>query len=194
MNFPFPLKIRKHEAPDFLILSSDGKMMGLEVTEASTEDHQRVMTELEKSPQGTMLMTLDLFNLEKSPLPKGEYKKALWKPGEKSIGKVWGNSEVKRVWIDIILSTIIEKTKSLNKLNFKTADRYELLVYDNSHVAEMLNSRYALPLLRKAIGEKLNLASYDRNFHSISVIHIEGLLYDVANKGLVLKAETDNTA
>jgi hypothetical protein len=50
----FPLKIIKEETPDFLILCHN-ETIALEVSEAATEDSQRAMIELAKSPRGTIL-------------------------------------------------------------------------------------------------------------------------------------------
>ena len=171
----FPLRIEKEEAPDFLV-SCGGTMMALEVTEAATESYQRAMTELEKSP-GTMLKSLHSFNLGESSLRK---------PGEELTEKWWIGDSVEREWVNIILNAIGKKTEKLNQPHFKIADRYELLLYDNSHVACMLHTEDVLPLLKKAICEKVGSKSSKRNFHSISVIHSEQLLYDIAGKGLVL--------
>ncbi|MFZ3064992.1 MAG: hypothetical protein WA277_06910, partial [Nitrospirota bacterium] len=118
--------------------------------------------------------------------PKGEHKKALRTRGEKLIGEGWVGDSVEKVWINIILNAIDKKINSLNEQHFKTAGRYELLIYDNSHVAEMVNIKNALPLLKNAVFEKLDPKS-KRNFHSISVIHGNKLLYDITNKVLILK-------
>ncbi len=187
----FPLRIEKEEAPDFFILSN-GETTTLEVTEASTEDYQRAMTGLERNPDGTLLEALPIFDPGINP-PKGEYKKALRTRGEKLIGEGWVGDSVGKVWINIILNAIDKKINSLNEPHFKTADRYELLIYDNSHVAEMVNIKDALPLLKNAVFEKLDPKS-KRNFHSISVIHGNKLLYDITNKVLILKKMTDKTS
>ncbi len=163
----FPLKIRKEEAPDFIILGYDGTTTALEVTDASTEDYQQATTELEKSPIGTILES-------------GTNK--LVKPGENLVGNGWKGNSVEKEWVDIILSAVREKTKSLNKPHFKTTSKYELLIYDNSHLSVMLHVRDALPLLKKVIHEEFNLKYFERNFHAISVIHSDQLLYDIANK------------
>ncbi|MFH1671812.1 MAG: hypothetical protein ABIF87_00055 [Pseudomonadota bacterium] len=173
----YPLRIKKGESPDFLVICPDGTRTALEETEAGTEDYQRAMTELEKSPEGTMLET-DFFKLEKSPLPKGDYKKALRKPGEKLKGNAWEKDSIEREWVRLILNAINKKSESLNKPNFKAADRYELLIYDNSHVSG-LNIKDALPLVKKAIDNKVNLKSSEKKWHSISVILKSGVMHPV---------------
>ena len=164
----YPLRIVKRESPDFFVVCSDGTTTSLEETEAGTEDYQRAMTKLEKCPQGTILET-DLFKLEKAPLPKGDYKKALRRPEEKLIGNGWEGDSMEREWCELILDAINKKTKSLNQPNFKSANRYELLIYDNSHVSG-LNITKALPLLKKAVIINHNLKSSEKKWHFVSVI------------------------
>ncbi|MBC8466433.1 MAG: hypothetical protein H8D55_01225 [Deltaproteobacteria bacterium] len=176
----YPLKIIKRESPDFFVVCSDGTTTSLEETEAGTEDYQRAMTKLEKCPQGTILET-DLFKLEKAPLPKGDYKKALRRPEEKLIGNGWEGDSMEREWCELILDAINKKTKSLNQPNFKSANRYELLIYDNSHVSG-LNIAEALPLLKKAVVINHNLKSSEKKWHSISVIKGNQLFYNVAKE------------
>lgn len=159
----FPLKIIKEEAPDFLILCHD-ETIALEVTDAATEDSQRAMTELAKSPPGTIL-------------EKGANR--LVKPGGKLIGPGWNGNSVEIEWVDVILNSIIDKTENLNQPHFKTATGYELLIYDNSHVSAMLHVKDALPLLKKVIREKSNAKHFERTFSCISVIHHDQLLYNV---------------
>ena len=171
----FPLRIKKDEAPDFFILNPDATTTALEQTGAAVEDHQQAMTELEKTPEGTAEVL--------ECVPKGAYKEALRKHGEELSGEGWDGNSMEKEWIDVILSAIDKKTESLNGPHFKIADRYELLIYDDSHVVGMVHIEDALPLLKKAIHEKSNLKSFERNFHSISVIHRSQLLYDVANVG-----------
>src|SRR3989339_208300 len=58
----FPMRIKKGESPDFLIIM-DNETIALEITDAATENFQMAATELEKRPEGTMLEILPLFNI-----------------------------------------------------------------------------------------------------------------------------------
>lgn len=127
------------------------------------------------------MLETSLFKPVKSPLPKGEYKNALVKHGEELSGEGWNGNSVEKEWSNVILSAIDKKTQILNGPHFKAADRYELLIYDNSYVGMMLHIKDALPLLKNAIHKEFNLKSFGRNFHCISAIHKNQLLYDVAN-------------
>lgn len=164
----FPLKITKEEAPDFLILYC-GETIALEVTDASTEDYQQAMTELAKSPQGTVL-------------EMGTNK--LVKPGEELIGEGWKGNSVEIEWVDIILNSIKNKTESLNQPHFKTANKNELLIYNNSHLSAMLRVKDAAPLLKNSIHGKFNGKYFKNKFQSILIIHSNLLLYDIDNKSL----------
>jgi hypothetical protein len=159
----FPLKIKKEEAPDFLISCHD-ETIGLEVTDASTEGYQQAMTDLEKSPPGTVL-------------EMGTNK--LMTPGERLIGEGWKGNSVEIEWVDVILDSIIDKTESLNQPHFKTANRHELLIYDNSHLSAMLHVKDALPILRDTVHKKFSAEYFKKNFDCISVIHSSELLYDI---------------
>lgn len=160
----FPLKIKKEEGPDFLVLYHD-EIIALEVTDAGTKGYQRAMTELQKSPPGTILES-------------GTHK--LVKPGGKLSGPGWSGNSVEIEWASVILESIINKTESLNQPHFKIANRYELLIYDNSDVSAMLHVKDALPLLKNTIHEKFNVERFERTFSCISVIHHDLLLYDIA--------------
>jgi len=164
----YPFKITKGEAPDFLILYPNGRATGVEETQAGSEDYQRAMTELERRPQGTLLEA-DLFRIENAPLAKGTYSKALRGPCEKLVGDGWEGDSMEKEWVQIIKDAIVKKTKKLNKSHFRHADKYELLVYDNSHVSGV-NIGKAIPMLEKSLGNDLNLKHADRKWNIISVI------------------------
>jgi len=188
----FPLKIRKiredEQPPDFFIFNCDKTTTALEETEAGSKGFHWAMTEFEKSPEIARL-DFDLSKLEKYPLSKGENNKDLLKPD----GEGWNGDSKERKWTDIILSAIDEKTKKLNDPSFKIADRYELLIYSYSHG---INVKDALPLLKKDV-ERFNIESFKRNkrnFHCVSVIYDDKLLYDVANKWFILKKVADKTS
>ncbi|MEA3369593.1 MAG: hypothetical protein U9Q24_04505 [Candidatus Ratteibacteria bacterium] len=179
----FPVKIRKDECPDFFIFNCDKTTTVLEETAVKSEGFHMAMTEFEKSPE-TARLDFDLSKLEKYPLSKGGNKKDLLKPNEEG----WNEDLRETKWTDIILSTINKKTKKLNGPRFKTADKYELLIYSYSYG---INIKNALLLLRKMAVERFNLKSFERNFHCVSVIYDDKLLYDVANEGFILKEVAD---
>lgn len=146
------------------MILGDGMRIALEHTDASTEDYQRAMTELAKAPVGTLL-------------EMGTNR--LVEAGEKLIGDGWAGNAVEREWADIILNSMQKKIGTLNQPQFKIADRYELLIYDNTHLSAMLHVKDALLLLNQAVFEKFQGACFAKNFYLISVIHNDRLLYDV---------------
>lgn len=190
----FPFSVRKEESPDF-ILSNNETITALEVTEATTESFQKAQTKQETEPEGTWLELNPSFNLESSEKrdKKVQWKaigEAMRKRGEKLRGEGWLGDSGKKEWVEIILSAIKKKTEKLNQPRFKNADRYELLIYDGSHVGSiMLDVGKAVPLLKKAVNEKLDLISSKRNFHFISIIRGNQLLYDITNEYLIIEKQ-----
>ena len=146
----FPMGIKKGESPDFLIITNN-ETIALEVTEATTENFQIALTESEKRPakEETMIEILPLFNKDKK-VQQEEIKKALRKKEEKLTGKGWDGDSPEKEWVTIILEAVIKKNKKLNELHFKNdADKYELIIYDNSHVRLLIHLDKALSLLTK---------------------------------------------
>lgn len=157
----FPLRVTKTEAPDFIISNAQNLRTGLEITEAGTEEYQRAMTELEKSPVGTVLES-------------GTNK--LVKKGERLIGEGWNGDSVEREWVPVIIRAIVNKFSSLNKQHFQLAEINELLIYDNSHLAVMLDFNKALSFLRANILEVVTDVNFKKKFHIISIIHSQDYL------------------
>ncbi|MDD5774903.1 MAG: hypothetical protein PHS64_03055 [Candidatus Omnitrophica bacterium] len=133
----------------------------MEITEAGTEEYQRAMTELEKSPVGTVLES-------------GTNK--LVKKGERLIGEGWNGDSVEREWVPVIIRAIVNKFSSLNKQHFQLAEINELLIYDNSHLAVMLDFNKALSFLRANILEVVTDVNFKKKFHIISIIHSQDYL------------------
>ncbi|GEM_PF-5947136 len=82
-----PVFLVKTEAPDFIISDANKLTTALEITEAGTEDYQRAMTELEKSPPGTVLESGTNM---------------LVKEGERLIGESWDGDSVEREWVPLL--------------------------------------------------------------------------------------------
>ncbi|GEM_PF-6898500 len=74
-----------------------------------------------------------------------------------------------------IIHAVENKLISLNQPHFQSADEYELLVYDNSHLAIMLHVKEALLLLQRSLQAKLKAVSLKREFDCLSVIHSDEL-------------------
>lgn len=147
----FPLKVKKEESPDFLITMDNGVKIGLEVTEGTTPEYQRKIKEFEKNGI--------------------EYE---------FIGS-WVDNEPECKWTEIIVMRIKEKLEKLNQSRFKSANRYELLIYDNNDLTLPVRIEEALPMLRKKLCDVLR--NFKKIFDSISILTPQGrkeqLLYDI---------------
>jgi hypothetical protein len=55
LSLHWPIRIEKHESPDFLLTESGGRVTGIEVTEATYTSHQKWLTTTEALP-GTVLL------------------------------------------------------------------------------------------------------------------------------------------
>jgi hypothetical protein len=158
----FPLKVTKWDPLDFLLVQPDGTVTGLEITEAGTEQIQRATTQLEKSPPGSFM-------------EGGEIRL----PGEKLQGRGWAGNEPEQELTLLILAALADKTEKLNRGHYTRADRYELLIYDNSHLP-MIDLDVLVPILKPALIDWLRQNQTERAFASISVLRDSGLLYDCA--------------
>ena len=64
-----------------------------------------------------------------------------------------------------------KKSKKLNEPHFKSnADKYELIIYDNSHVRLLIRLSNALTLLKVAIAENYQQTDFKKYFNVIGLI------------------------
>jgi len=155
----FPFKVVKWESPDFLLHLPDGTVTGVEITEAGTEQVQRAWTQLERSPPGSFM-------------EGGEIRL----PGEELRGRGWAGNEPEQELTRLVLAALADKTEKLNRGHYASADRYELLIYDNSGLPTDLDT--LVPILKPALADWLRQNQTERAFGSISVLRDSGLLYD----------------
>lgn len=167
----FPLTVKRWESPDVLLHHPDGTLTGIEITEAGTEHVQRAMTQLEKSPPGSFL-------------EGGEIRL----PGEKLRGRGYAGNEPELELTRLILESVASKSEALNRGHYTLADRYELLIYDNSHLP-MIDLAVLVTFLKPALTEWFRQNPTGRAFSSISVLHHSELLYDCAGDSIVLTIE-----
>ncbi len=165
----FPLRVEKSESPDFLLHLSDGTVAGIEVTEAGTERSQRAATQLEKSPPGSFLEDEDKLRM----------------PGEELQGRVYAGNEPEIELAKIFLKAVIDKTGALNRGHYTEAGRYELLIYDNSHLAVLTDLGGLAPFLKPALNEWLAQSQTEKAFSVISVLRDSELLYDCAGASTI---------
>lgn len=169
----YPFTVAKGEAPDFVLRFTGGRTHGVEVTEASTEEHQRATTQLESSPPGTLL--------ERNELRR---------PGEGLRAKPWAGDEPELEWSRIVLDAIERK---VDGYDYGDHDELELLVYDQTGVGVMVKLEDGAPFLREAIRDWRRAAGPQQVFSRISVLRDSALLVDVSGRWRVLRRRTDAT-
>ena|SRR3984893_4019337 len=128
---PLPFRVMKCEAPDFL-LETDSSLIALEHTDIGTERSQRAATELERFPFGTLLEDEDSFRGPNEPLR----------------GRGYVGDQAARELVPLLIHALGEKTHILNEKQFRVADRYDLLLYDMSHLGRSSNRKHEELLLR----------------------------------------------
>ena len=173
----FPLRVVKGESPDCFLYRPDSTAIGLEITEAGTERHQRAATELERCPPGTLL----------------EGEGDLRRPGEPLQGRPYIGDEPERELAALVLNAVMSKTNTLNQPHFAEADTYELLIYDNSHLVVLVELENLAPLLKEVVLEWQSQQQSEKKFSRISVLHDDKLLYDCAGRSTVLKVLRSET-
>jgi hypothetical protein len=167
----FPLRVRKWESPDFILVLPDGTVTGIEITEAGSESSQRAATRLEKNPGGAFLEGEDGIRL----------------PGEELRELPSFGDEPERELTSILLDAVDKKLEALNRGHYEKVDRYELLIYDNSHLVLLARLGTVARLLKPALTECLQRRGAALAFNSISVVRDSELLYDCTGAATVFE-------
>lgn len=108
------------------------------------------------------------------------------KPGEELRGRGYVGDEVERELAGLILRAIEDKSAKLNQPHFAPADRYDLLIYDNSHLAVMAEFEDLAPMLREQLLEKAPIGPGPRYFSEVSILSDSYLHYDAAARSSLL--------
>ena len=118
-SFTYPLSIKraKPPEPDFLINQSNNLTIGLEVTEATSEEYQELLTEVEGT-NGSVIL-----DMKPNIVQRGEdYEYDPKKDG-------WVGDGPKKAAAGLIFDAICKKVEKLR--TYKGGDVYQLLVYCN---------------------------------------------------------------
>jgi hypothetical protein len=107
-------------------------------------------------------------------------------PGEALRGRGYVGNEPELALTETILDSVASKVEALNRGHYARADRYELLIYDNSHLVPLADLGALAPFLKSVLTERLRQKQTERAFGSISVLRDSDLLYDCAGASTVL--------
>jgi hypothetical protein len=113
----YPLRIEKGESPDFILRWPSGELTGLEVTRATEQWVQRVMTASEK----------EYRNRVATAAASGEEPEPICIPLSRT---GWVGDEAELEWCSLIRRAVEQKFAKLP--NFRAASRHDLLIYDDT--------------------------------------------------------------
>lgn len=157
-HISYPLLLEKRERPDFL-LCCNGTDIGIEVTEATSEDYSEHLAYAAKNTPQSFIQPSH-FRYDR---PLGRQKKNNLLAQTQLTGYGWAGDEPEKEWSLYIRDAIISKSRKLMEPNFQKFLKNWLLVYDNTPCS-FLNKELLLPHIQ-------NLASNEaiKNFDAIFV-------------------------
>jgi hypothetical protein len=156
--YAFPITIERpaQDPPDFLVTIAGGLPVAVEVRDAGEETLQKASTDLSRAPKGTWL-------------EEGK----LVAPGGKLTGRGTTANEPEQKWARDVAAAIVDKTAGLPRQ--PPADRYELLLYDQTHtMADPLEGAKLVTPVPPA-----PMPTGARAFDRVSVLSDGDLLLDV---------------
>jgi hypothetical protein len=132
----FPFEIEKAESPDFVVTHNGDRTIGIEHADAGSTETHFAYCQLEKAPPGSLLET--------SWLATGNFAKAVKSPKEPLDAPGFAGKEMEQEWAKLMHGAWEDKTEKLNKLHFTKYQENVLLLYDNTHVAEVGGTELSL--------------------------------------------------
>lgn len=106
-------------------------------------------------------------------------------PGDRLSHRGYVGDKPEREWASLVLNHIKSKTKKLNEPHFAHASRYDLVVYDNTHLF-LADLEEASTLLYGLVAAWRKTVGFPRKFSTISVLRDRALLFDILDKRLIL--------
>src|SRR5215813_8178628 len=125
LDYPFQVveARQRHESPDFMLQWPSGQVTGLEVTRATEESYQYLMTTSERMNNRPVAILLS--------------------------ERGWMDDEAEKEWCSLVQKAI---EKKLNKLeSFKPASRHDLIIYDDTPIPAV-NRRKVVAALNSWVG------------------------------------------
>ena len=122
-NIKWPLSVKKHEGPDFVISGLAEKTIGLEVTQATDTELERKHSISERS------------NFEKVVVKASDGYHLIPKNGPLVGMPFWGGASVNQ-WCRTALESILDKIVKLNSETYNKFSSNQLLIYANLHYPE----------------------------------------------------------
>lgn len=123
----YPLRLRKRERPDFLLVSS-GKSIGCEVTEAINGDYLRAKS-LPEAANEKSIVDVSKFKWGTAKRSLDELREIVSK--DKLTGPAWAGNSVEVEFSQIVFDVANKKTESLRKSGYERFSSNYLLIYCN---------------------------------------------------------------
>lgn len=139
-----PLYLQKRERPDFL-LNCNSHEIGIEVTEATSQDYSEFLTLAERDDADHLLIEPCHFSYGTTLTL--EQKQSLLRQ-TKLTGDGWAGDGAEREWSFFIQAAIANKCKKSNRPDFQKFEQNWLLVYDNTPTL-FLDEDLLFPYLEK---------------------------------------------
>lgn len=123
----FPIKLIKHESPDFFLQTGE-KQIGIEITEAIQQDYARARV-LPEAKLHESILDPSLF---KWGGPKKSLEELRLIASQRRLtGPGWQDDEIEVEWSEAILDVIQRKSKKLISKGFERYSENWLSIYDN---------------------------------------------------------------
>ena len=159
---PLPVTLRtsakNQDPPDFLLEWPDGQRESFELTDGSTREYQRRLTDAARSGDKGLILPIDLQT-----------------PGREAAER----------WAQILLSSFREKSMALARGRYSID---HLLIYDMTGLGLFSPLEEGVPLLRAAIADWLDRERPAHRFARVSVLRGFDLLLDVMGEARLLSA------
>jgi hypothetical protein len=164
----YPIKLRKSESPDYLV-EENGKNYGIEITEATFEAYQYLLTENERQPG--MRFEPDAF-IYGEEYPIETVTRFLKPHGTRLAGRGWGGTEAELYASGWARDSLIKKLVTISRWPAESKKELRILLYQNCPA--WLHDIHALGrLLKKRICE-----SQDSGALNLSGIKVDYLSSD----------------
>lgn len=163
---PLPVTLEKspegRDPPDFTLVWPGGRRETFELTDGSTEEYQKRLTQADRSGDR------DVFS------PEG-------------VRMDTSDADAARYWADIVFSAFLKKAQGLEVGRY---DVDHLLIYDLTGVGLLLPLQEGVPPLREKIQSWYAREQPVHGFRRISVLRDTALLLDVTGVGRLLQGES----
>lgn len=171
----FPITVTKNpepRSPDFFVVSPSRGRVGIEHTDAGSEEYQHAVALAERD---TSVQCLELpeYASPRQASDLQDVKRGFRKAGEKLSSSGWEDDEAEQQWAGFISDAISKKVTKATSGNYDTRASYELLIYDYTPLMA-LDYPKAISVLRECVVDA-------SPFGKVTVLSTDRVLYDLCH-------------